>query len=249
MTTPADRALLEEVGADLETRAAVVLATVLPEVLDAGTVETLRAPLDDADRRRHSEIQTGRGAAAFLITRAVLRTVLGHLLDRPGTQVEIITSERGKPSLAEGANPPLHFNTSHSRTQALVALSRVGEIGVDVEDIGRVDERVVRRSLSNEEYERLAVMNSEDRTKAFFRLWTVKEACAKATGVGIGIGMRIVAATLEDSGRWGEFKWESIDAGPRVAAAVAVRSAEHVEGRGPVALHSGVLSALFRVDP
>jgi hypothetical protein len=91
-------------------------------------------------------------------------------------------------------------------------------------------------------------MNSDDRIRAFFRLWTVKEACAKATGVGIGIGMRNVAATLEDSGRWGEFRWESIDAGPRVAAAVAVRSAEHVEGRGPVALHRSVLSALFRVD-
>jgi phosphopantetheinyl transferase len=249
MSTPTDRALLEAIGADLETSVAVVLATVLPEVLDVGTVETLRAPLADTDRRRHSEIQTGRGATAFLITRAVLRTVLGHLLDRPGAQVEIVTSERGKPSLVEKTDPPLHFNTSHSRTQALVALSRVGEIGVDVEDIGRVDERVVRRSLSNEEYERLVVMNSEDRTTAFFRLWTVKEACAKATGVGIGIGMRKVAATLEGSGRWGEFLWESIDSGPHVAAAVAVRSAGRVENRGPVALHRGVLNALFGVGP
>jgi len=249
MTTGADRALLEAIGADLQTHAIVVLATALPASLDPGAIEILGAPLGDVDRARYSEIQTGRGATSFLVTRSIVRTVLGHLQDRPAEEVELLTSERGKPGLAPSSAPHLYFNTSHSRTQAMVALSRSGDVGVDVEDVGAIDERVVRRSLSVGELERLSEMNAEDRARAFFQLWTVKEACAKATGVGIGVGMRKVHASLESSGRWGAYAWESIDLGPGVAAAVAVRSPGTDGGRISVALYSNALHALFGIDP
>jgi 4'-phosphopantetheinyl transferase len=249
MTSEPDRALLGAIGADLDTRRAVVLSAGLRESLDPRTREVLQTPLADVDLVRYSEIQTDSGATAFLVTRAVLRVVLGHLLDRPGADVELLTAERGKPSVAEVIDPPLHFNTSHSETQAVVALTRVGDIGVDVEDISIPDERVVRRALSSDEYEALASMPVEERARAFYRLWTVKEACAKATGIGIGIGMRKVAATLDASGRWREYRWDAIDLGLRVAAAVAVMSPGADEGYGPIAVRRDVLEGLFGVGP
>jgi phosphopantetheinyl transferase len=248
MTTGANRALLETIGADLEGGGAALLVTRLPDSLGAETVEILRSTLDDADRGRYSHIQTERSATAFLVTRAIVRTVLGHLLGFPGRNVELLTSERGKPSLALSSVLPLYFNTSHSEPRAVVALSRVGDVGVDVEDIGTIDERVVRRSLSSDEFERLAAMDLDERRRAFFRLWTIKEACAKATGVGIGVGMRNVAATLDGSGRWNEYSWESIDLGPGLAAALAIKSPETDEARISVALHHDVLKALFGID-
>jgi len=248
MTTGANRALLDAVGADLERRSAAVLVTRLPDSLGAETVEILRSTLDDTDRERHSEIQIARSATAFLVTRAVVRTVLGHLLGLPGQNVELFTSERGKPSLAPSSVLPLYFNTSHSETRAVVALSRVGDLGVDVEDIGPIDERVVRRSVSSDEFERLATMDRDERARAFFHLWTIKEACAKATGVGIGVGMRNIAATLDGSGRWNEYSWESIDLGPGLAAALAIKSPEIGEGRISVALYHDVLNALLGID-
>jgi len=240
---------LDGIAADLARSAAVVLATRLPEPLEAEPAGVMRARLDEDDRRRHSEIQSGRAAGAFLVTRAVLRTVLGHLLNRPSSEIELSTSGRGKPALAQGTAPALHFNTSHSRTHALIALSRIGDVGVDIEDIGRVDDRVVRRSLSKPEFDLLVTMGSERRTAAFYHLWTVKEACAKATGVGIGIGMRNVAASLERTGRWRDFTWESIVIGPRLAAAVAVRTPDGAESSGRVELRGGVLEALFGLEP
>jgi phosphopantetheinyl transferase len=249
MTYGPDRALLEAIGVDLEERRAVVLATGLPDSLDSGARAVLQAPLADADLERYSEIQTDSGATAFLVTRAVLRVILGYLFDRPGADVELLTAERGKPSLAETTDPPLYFNTSHSRTQAVVAVTRVGDIGVDVEDFDTPDERVVQRALSDDEYKTLESMPVEERAGAFYRLWTVKEACAKATGIGIGIGTRKVAASLDADGRWGEYRWDAVDLGPRVAAAVAVRTAGVSEGRGPVAVHRDVLGGLFGPGP
>jgi 4'-phosphopantetheinyl transferase len=249
MTTGANRALLQAVGADLDAHAAVVLATALPEALEARSTEILRTQLDDADLKRLSEIQAEGAGTAFLVSRAIVRAVLGEVLGRAGNEVELHAAQRGKPSLAGTPDPPLYFNTSHSRTHVVVALSRVGDLGVDVEDIGTIDERVVRRSLSSEEYERLSVLRADERAAAFFRLWTVKEACAKATGVGIGIGMHRVVATLDGRGRWGDYSWESLDLEPGLAAALAIRRPE-AAGRGAsFSLHRDALNALFGIDP
>jgi phosphopantetheinyl transferase len=249
MTTEASRAFLEAVRVDLDTHTAVVLTTRLPESLDAGIAEVLRACLDESELRRLSEIQAGTGADAFLVSRALLRTVLGHLLDLPGRNVELRTSGRGKPSLSPNASPPVYFNTSHSRTHAVTAVSRIGELGVDVEEVRSIDERVVRRSLSTEEYEGLTTLQHDERVGAFFHLWTVKEACAKATGVGIGLGMRNVGATLDRNGHWGDYSWESLDLGPGVAAALAIRTPGVNPERMSVAAHADVLTALFGIGP
>jgi phosphopantetheinyl transferase len=249
MTTEASRAFLEAVRAGLGTHTAVVLTTRLPDSLDAGAAEGLRAPLDQSELKRLAESQRGTGADAFLVSRALLRTVLGHLLGLPGRNVELRTSERGKPSLSPNASPPVHFNTSHSRTHAVIAVSRAGQLGVDVEEVRSVDERVVRRSLSTEEYEGIATLQDDERIGAFLHLWTVKEACAKATGVGIGLGMRGVGATLDRSGRWGDYSWESLDLGPGVAAALAIKTSG-VDREGiSVAVHADALTALFGIDP
>lgn len=241
--------LLEKVAGELETRPAVVLASAIPDSVDRPTAETLRSTFSEGDLVRLSELHTDRGATAFLISRAVLRAVLEQLLQRPGKGVEFVVSDRGKPSLAEEIAPPLYFNTSHSRTHALVALSRLGDLGVDVEDVGPVDDRVVQRSLSSDELQKLELLDPADRERAFFRLWTIKEACAKATGVGIGIGMRKVPATLDDSGRWTEFMWQVLDLGPQAAAAVAVRTDTAAGAARPVAVHRDVLSGLFGIEP
>jgi len=247
MTTGTNRALLAALGADLERRSAAVLVTRLPDSIGARTLELLRSTLNDADRERHSEIQIAQSATAFLVTRAVVRTVLGHLLGMPGQNVELLISERGKPSLALSSVLPLYFNTSHSETLAVVALSRVGDLGVDVENIRPIDERVVSRSLSADEFDLLAGMDPDERARAFFHLWTIKEACAKATGVGLGVGMRNVAATLGGNGRWNDYFWETIDLGPSVAAALAVKSPVTGEGRISVALYDDALRALFGI--
>ena len=59
--------------------------------------------------------------------------------------------------------------------------------------------------------------------------------------------MRNVAATLGGNGRWNEYAWESIDLGPGLAAALAIKNPEIDEGRIPVVLYHDVLNALFGI--
>lgn len=93
-----------------------------------------------------------------------------HLLSRAVEQVfgltevpEVAKGERGKPFFPE--RPDIFFNLSHSRGAAVCAVHDK-TIGVDVEKI-----RPAPKRLAN---------GLEDR--AFFRLWTAKEATLKRDG-------------------------------------------------------------------
>lgn len=81
----------------------------------------------------------------------------------------------------------LHFNLSHSAEIAVLGVTRVGEIGVDVEFIRPVDrmDELVARFFSIRETESFKPVPIADKPGAFFNLWTRKEAWLKATGEGI----------------------------------------------------------------
>lgn len=91
----------------------------------------------------------------------------------------IVRNEHGKPFLKSGE---VYFNLSHSGDMAVCALSDT-EVGVDTERMKKADLRLAERFFSPEEY--TFIMESADRDRAFFRLWTLKESFVKAAGVGI----------------------------------------------------------------
>jgi 4'-phosphopantetheinyl transferase len=91
------------------------------------------------------------------------------------------------------------FNLSHSGAWALVAVAPKGSrVGVDVERIrADLDCLAMAGSMYQpEEVERLRREGPDARHAAYFRLWTAKEACVKAAGVGLA-GLRDVLVTEE----------------------------------------------------
>ncbi len=59
-------------------------------------------------------------------------------------------------------------------------------VGIDIERIRDVDERLIRYVCSEKELEYVfAGNNQNETTKRFFRIWTVKEAYFKCLGTGI----------------------------------------------------------------
>jgi 4'-phosphopantetheinyl transferase len=94
----------------------------------------------------------------------------------------------GKPELAGAfTGSGLHFNLAHSAALALVAVTRAGPIGVDVERIRPMPNAgdMVTRFFSKREAAAFQALSEDQKTEAFFRLWTRKEAWLKATGEGI----------------------------------------------------------------
>jgi 4'-phosphopantetheinyl transferase len=95
---------------------------------------------------------------------------------------------QGKPFLdAPAAGRTLQFSLSHSGEVALVAVSLGRAVGVDVEEVRpRVDlDGFADRYFSPRERDALARVPSGNRLRAFFEIWTLKEAYLKACGDGL----------------------------------------------------------------
>ncbi|HLP78521.1 MAG TPA: 4'-phosphopantetheinyl transferase superfamily protein, partial [Candidatus Paceibacterota bacterium] len=86
---------------------------------------------------------------------------------------------------------PLHFNLAHTGDLAVLGVSRLGPLGVDVETIRPVKDAddLVARFFSPRESESFQRLTSDRKVNAFFNLWTRKEALLKASGEGISGGL------------------------------------------------------------
>lgn len=71
-------------------------------------------------------------------------------------------------------------------------------VGVDVEAAGELgdERRLAERIASDVEREALGALGGDARRTAMLRLWTRKEAYLKATGEGIGAGLRRITVPL-----------------------------------------------------
>jgi 4'-phosphopantetheinyl transferase len=125
----------------------------------------------------------------FLATRALVRKVLAHYTGIPSASLEFARREQGKPYLAN-APSPIYFNLSHSGNFAVVAVTTLGEIGIDIETIRpRNFLAIAERYYHADELKQLTATPEAEREPLFFKLWTLKEAFFKATGGGISSGL------------------------------------------------------------
>ena len=87
--------------------------------------------------------------------------------------------KHGKPFLLE--HPQIQFNISHCKNAVLCGIGSK-PLGVDVETIRPMRERVLRRVLTASEQQE--ILQSESPELCFLRFWTLKESFVKALGVG-----------------------------------------------------------------
>ena len=76
-----------------------------------------------------------------------------------------------------------YFNVSHSDGLIVLALSST-EIGVDIEKIRTMKNRVIEYALSEKEYKMVETIDD------FFKLWTIKESVGKCLGIGLAKGIK-----------------------------------------------------------
>ena len=119
--------------------------------------------------------------------------LLRHLAEFLGLAPEAIAIGRDAGGKTHLANPRLDlwFNTSHCPGLLLIATSRRGPVGADLETLERCQgaHGDAARAFSTAEQAWLAAIPAQDRALAFARLWTAKEAVLKARGTGIVAGL------------------------------------------------------------
>ncbi len=98
-------------------------------------------------------------------------------------------SEKGKPFAKD---LPVHFSISHSGDYAVCAVSE-NEIGIDIEKIRPVNQRVADKFATEKEKE--YILSSSN---GFFEIWTLKEAYFKCIGTGLGKNIKDVSFEISD---------------------------------------------------
>jgi 4'-phosphopantetheinyl transferase len=159
----------------------------------------LAAILSNQERERATRFRFETHRGRFIAARAVLRSILAAQLDCAPNELQFEYGPNGKPTLAARfVESGLSFNLAHSEDLALIAVTRLGPIGVDVEQnrpVTDVDE-LVARFFSQRESALFQRLPHTQRNTAFFNLWTRKEAWLKATGEGIAHSLNRVEVTF-----------------------------------------------------
>lgn len=124
----------------------------------------------------------------FVAGRRMLRQILSEATEnalRPN-QWRFEIGPNGKPEIARGF-PPIFFNLSHSRGYVAIIVNRERAVGVDLERVGNSKSTPVTDVLHPDERLMLAGLAQDQKNRAFTAIWTAKEACSKALGLGINI--------------------------------------------------------------
>lgn len=157
----------------------------------AGTV--LSAPRPDPTRRR-------KGA---VLARALLSKMLSTVWDMASETVQICSEPSGRPYLAPVfSHPPPFISISHSRGWVACAATDIGPLGIDVErwQPSRDHAGIAAMAFGPREAARAAAGGIE----AFYRIWTLREAIAKACGQGLALAADGLDRVHEgpDDGHW-----------------------------------------------
>ncbi|MFF1561661.1 4'-phosphopantetheinyl transferase family protein [Streptomyces sp. NPDC058279] len=153
------------------------------------------ALLSPEEARRRAQFVRETDRHRFTVAHVVLRQLVGAYLGQDPAEVAIVRrpcprcgQPDGRPTL-HGSN--LHFSLSHSDDLSLYAFAR-SPVGVDIEAMpARETSDELHSSLHPLEQVELAVLPEAERTDAFLRCWTRKEACLKGMGTGLAHGIKL----------------------------------------------------------
>ena len=168
--------------------------------------------LSEDEQSRAGRFRFADDKRRFIVSRGVLRHLLGRQIAQPAHAIQFCYGEYGKPFVGQSGDAAdgsltdggVHFNLSHSGELALCALG-YRRVGVDIERVKTVKrlEGMMARCLSAAELAEmdaeLAEMNTEsggDRSLSFLARWTCKEAYLKAIGLGLTQSMQAVEVQL-----------------------------------------------------
>lgn len=162
------------------------------QIYETALLARYRELLCPAELQREQRFLFAADRHRFLVSHALLRTVLSCYAPVAPEEWQFETNRWGRPELRGGpARGRLRFNLSHTTALAAVAVTLERDIGIDVEDCRRrIDLAVADRYFAPPEVEQLRRMPAEQQPDAFLQFWTLKEAYIKARGIGLSLGLK-----------------------------------------------------------
>ena len=171
---------------------------------DARLLDAYRELLDDAERAQQGRFYFERDRRRYLVTRALVRTVLARYAAVEPNGWVFACNEYGRPEPAndEARAIGLTFNLSHTHSLIALAVARQRAIGIDVEN-ARAREAaigVADRYFAPAEVAALHALPAAEQQLRFFEYWTFKESYIKARGMGLSLPLDQFAFDLTTDG-------------------------------------------------
>lgn len=160
-------------------------------------LKALEALLSNDERQKAGKFKFKTDRRRSVISRGVLRLLLGQYLQKHPRELEFRYTDYGKPFLKEDVG--LRFNLSHSDQRAVFGFVQKAEIGVDIEKVRQDFDvlEIARHFFSSDEIRSLEGLQEEERAEGFYRCWTRKEAFIKAKGSGLSFPLTSFSVSLD----------------------------------------------------
>jgi 4'-phosphopantetheinyl transferase len=159
--------------------------------------------LSAEERKRELRFHFERDRKQFVITRALVRSVLSRYAGLAPAAWEFVTSSHGRPQVVQEAASHLCFNLSHTAGLVVMAVSAAQDMGVDTENIAirPAPLDVANSFFSADEVAGLNALPIAQRQQRFFEYWTLKESWIKARSMGLAIPLDQFSMDLGTEGR------------------------------------------------
>ena len=202
---------------DLEISSTYVDVWLTSTELKEEQVQEYKKLLSTAELARAEKFVPDHKRREYIITRGVLKQALSRITGLAASGLDFSYGGHGKPYLDINlAGKNIAFNVSHSYGVALVAITRGGRLGIDVEKIRpEVDWRdLAKRFFSESEFQALDRCPDGSSLKSFFTCWTRKEAFVKAVGDGVARGLSGFDVSIDPNETAGSLniRWPDEDA-------------------------------------
>jgi 4'-phosphopantetheinyl transferase len=156
------------------------------------------AVLDSDERARFKRFRFDEDRRSYLVAHVLLREALSDRVRMPLAAWRFTRAAAGRPRVAAGGPVSPTFSVSHERNLVACLVARAGDHGIDVEALSAGDARLDGVELVLSDTERATVRREGARGSVrAIELWTLKEAYAKARGLGLSLDLRPVTFRLD----------------------------------------------------
>ena len=150
-----------------------------------------RELLNATEKEEESRFYFARDRHRYLVTRALVRTVLSRYAPLDPKDWVFATNAYGRPRIVstQATDGCLSFSVSHTQGLIVLGIAKGRSLGVDVENFAARDTSIDIAShyFAPEEVAALRGASYHQQQYRFFEYWTLKESYIKARGMGVSL--------------------------------------------------------------
>jgi 4'-phosphopantetheinyl transferase len=158
--------------------------------------------LSPEELERANKLRFTRDREHFILRHCQLRLILSKYCDCLPRELMFRYNSYKKPFICVPEFKEIKFNMSYSDDLMLVDLCKQNDIGIDIEKVREMRD-LENVAVENFSIKELKYLNGTlDKTNAFFKIWTRKEAFIKAIGKGMYYPLKSFCVDINPSGSY-----------------------------------------------